>query len=81
VLAGVCVGPLLVWLGRDAPFGRRTVETALTIDPVAAALAAADTPGFTDYQAFPAAWWVTGLACIALTIALVVRTRRLYRPE
>jgi hypothetical protein len=80
-LAGVCVGPLLVWLGREAPFGHRTVEAALTIDPVAAALAAADTPGFGDYQLLPANWWVIGSACVVLIIVLLVRTRQLYRPE
>jgi hypothetical protein len=80
-LAAVCVGPLLVWLGREAPFGHRTVEAALTVDPVAAALAAADTPGFTDYRLLPANWWVVGAGCVALLIVLVVQTRRLYRPE
>jgi ABC-type transport system involved in multi-copper enzyme maturation permease subunit len=80
-LAAVCVGPLLVWLGRDAPFGHRAVEAALTVDPVAAALAAADTPGFTDYRLLPATWWVVGAGCVALLVVLVVQTRRLYRPE
>jgi ABC-type transport system involved in multi-copper enzyme maturation permease subunit len=81
VLAGVCVGPLLVWLGREAPFGHRTVEAALTIDPVAAALTAADTPGFGDYQLLPANWWVIGSTCVVLLVVLMVRTRQLYRPE
>jgi hypothetical protein len=81
VLAGVCIGPLLIWLGREAPFGHTTVETALTIDPVAAALAAADTPGFTDYHLLPANWWVIGSACVVLLVVLVLRTRQLYRPE
>jgi ABC-type transport system involved in multi-copper enzyme maturation permease subunit len=81
VLAAVCIGPLLVWLGREAPFGHRTVQAALTIDPVAAALAAADTPGFGDYQLVPANWWVIGSACVALIIVLLLRTRQLYRPE
>ncbi|MBX9580448.1 MAG: ABC transporter permease [Gemmataceae bacterium] len=81
VLAAVCVGPLLVWLGRDAPFGHRTVEAALTIDPVAAALRAADTPGFTQYDLLPANWWVIGSACVVLLGVLAVRVRQLYRPE
>ena len=81
VLAAVCVGPLLVWLGRDAPFGHRTVEAALTIDPVAAALSAADTPGFADYELFPANGWVVGSACVVLLVALAVRTWRLSRPD
>src|SRR5262249_35029450 len=41
-LLAVCVGPLLVWLGREAPFGHAAVEAALLIDPVAAALRASE---------------------------------------
>jgi ABC-type transport system involved in multi-copper enzyme maturation permease subunit len=81
VLAGVCIGPLLVWLGREAPFGHSTVEAALTLDPVAAALATADTPGFGDYQLLPANWWVIGSASLVLLIVLILRTRQLCRPE
>jgi ABC-type transport system involved in multi-copper enzyme maturation permease subunit len=40
----VCAAPLLVLLGRDAPFGHATVEAALVIDPVAAALQAGEMP-------------------------------------
>ena len=80
-LATVCVGPLLVWLGRDAPFGHRTVEAALTIDPVAAALAAAETPGFTNYDLFPANAWMVGSACVALLAVLTIRSWRLSRPD
>ncbi len=81
VLVAVCVAPLLVWLGRDAPFGHRTVEAALTLDPIAAALAACDTPGFTGYNLLPTGWWIIGAASLLLLGLLVVRTRQLYRPE
>ena len=80
-LGAVCVGPLLIWLGRDAPFGHRTVEAALTVSPVAAALHASETPGFTEYQLLPANWYVIGGASAALLVLLVVRVRQLYRPE
>ncbi|HEY2839344.1 MAG TPA: ABC transporter permease subunit [Pirellulales bacterium] len=80
-VVAVCVAPLLVWLGREAPFGHRTVETALMIDPVAAALRASDTPGFTAYQLLPMNWWLIGSASVALLAILIVRTRQLYRPE
>jgi ABC-type transport system involved in multi-copper enzyme maturation permease subunit len=80
-IATVCLGPLLVWLGRDAPFGHRVVEAALTVSPVAAALSASDTPGFTAYQLLPTNWWVVGSACVLLLAFLWVRTRQLYRPE
>jgi hypothetical protein len=81
VLVAVCVAPLLVWLGRDAPFGHRTVEAALTISPVAAALHASETPGFAEYELLPANWWLVGAVSLALLVLLVVRVRRLYRPE
>jgi hypothetical protein len=80
-LLAICVAPLLVWLGREAPFGYPTVNFALTLDPVAAALHAADTPGFTGYELLPANWWVIGAASVALLLVLVARTRQLYRPE
>jgi ABC-type transport system involved in multi-copper enzyme maturation permease subunit len=80
-LLAVCAGPLLVWLGREAPFGHATVEAALLIDPAAAALRAAETPGFTAYELLPANWWVTGAACVALLVFLRVRVWQLTRPE
>ncbi len=80
-LLAVCVGPLLVWLGRDAPFGHATVEAVLTVDPVAAALQASDTPGFAHYDLLPANWWVIGSACVVLLLFLPLRTWRLCRPE
>ena len=81
VLVAVCVAPLLAWLGRDAPFGRDTVETVLSASPLAAALHASGTHGFTEYELLPANWWVMGAMCFVLVILLVLRTRRLYRPE
>lgn len=81
VLLTVCLGPLLIWLGRGAPFGHRAVETVLTISPVAAALHAADTPGFTDYLLLPANWWLIGAASLALLALLAVRTWQLCRPD
>jgi ABC-type transport system involved in multi-copper enzyme maturation permease subunit len=80
-LLAVCVGPMLVWLGREAPFGHATVEAALSIDPVAAALQASEMPGFTQYRLLPLNWWVVGSACVALLLFLGVRTWQLCRPE
>jgi len=80
-LLAVCVGPLLVWLGRGAPFGHEAVQAALTISPVAAALQAAQTPGFTQYELLPLNWWIIGGACGVLLVLLGVRTWRLCRPE
>jgi ABC-type transport system involved in multi-copper enzyme maturation permease subunit len=81
VLLAVCVGPLLVWLGREAPFGRSTVEAVLSLNPVAAALQASETPGFADYALLPLNWWIIGSVCVALLIFLGVRTWQLCRPE
>lgn len=80
-IVGVCILPLMVWLGRDAPFGQHTVETALTISPVAAALSAAETPGFENYQLLPTNWWVMGSTSVFLLLFLWFRIRQLYRPE
>ena len=80
-ILGVCVMPLLVWLARDAPFGHSTVETALTISPVAAALSASLTPGFTAYQLLPTNWHLVGCLSLVLLLFLWIRTRQLYRPE
>jgi ABC-type transport system involved in multi-copper enzyme maturation permease subunit len=81
VIVAVCLLPLLVWLGRDAPFGHRTVEVALMVSPVAAALSAAETPGFSAYRLLPENWWVMGGTSAVLLVFLWLRTRQLYRPE
>jgi hypothetical protein len=81
LLLSVCVGPLLVWLGREAPFGHSTVNAVLTINPVAAALQASETPGFTQYDLLPMNWWIIGSACVVLLVFLGVRTWQLCRPE
>jgi ABC-type transport system involved in multi-copper enzyme maturation permease subunit len=81
VLLAVCVGTLLVWLGREAPFGHGTVERVLTVNPVAAALQASETPGFTQYELLPANWWIIGSACLVLLVFLSLRVRQLCRPS
>jgi ABC-type transport system involved in multi-copper enzyme maturation permease subunit len=80
-LLAVCVLPLLVWLARGAPFGPAAVTAALSVNPVAAALQASDTPGFAQYELLPANWWIVGSACVALLVFLGVRTWQLCRPE
>jgi len=80
-LLAVCVGPLLIWLGRDGPFGHSTVHAVLTVDPIAAALRASEMPGFTEYDLLPANWWIMGIGCLTLLLLLALRTRRLFRAE
>lgn len=81
LLLTVCAGPLLFWLGRDAPFGHGTVETVLLINPVAAALNASGAPAFTRYNLLPVHWWLLGGACLLLLAFLHVRTWQLTRPQ
>jgi ABC-type transport system involved in multi-copper enzyme maturation permease subunit len=77
-LLTLCLGPLLVWLARDAPFGHATVEAVLLITPVAAALQASDMQGFNQYELLPLNWWIIGSACVALLVVLSLRTWRLF---
>jgi len=79
-VVGLTHAPLLIWLGRDAPFGHSVVEGALSVSPVAAALSAAGTPGFGGYELIPLNWWITGSLSLLLLAVLTVRTRQLYRP-
>jgi ABC-type transport system involved in multi-copper enzyme maturation permease subunit len=81
LLLAVCLGPLLLWLGREAPFGHAAVQAALTLSPVAAALQASETPGFARYELLPANWWLVGGACLALLLFLPLRTWQLCRPS
>jgi ABC-type transport system involved in multi-copper enzyme maturation permease subunit len=77
----VCALPLLIWLGSEAPFGRSTVEGALSITPVAGALQSAGIQELSQYELLPLNWWIIGGACLALLILLRVRTWQLCRPE
>ncbi|MSR58681.1 MAG: ABC transporter permease [Planctomycetaceae bacterium] len=80
-LLAVCGAPLLVWLGRDAPFGHDTVESALLINPVAAALSVIRLTGFRDYDLIPANWWFLGIASVVCFIVLLVQTYRISIPR
>jgi ABC-type transport system involved in multi-copper enzyme maturation permease subunit len=81
LLLAICVAPLLIWLGRDAPFGHTTVASVLSINPVAAALKASEMPGFRRYELLPVNWWIVGAACAMLLIFLSLRVRQLCRPD
>lgn len=75
----VFLTPLLVWLGRDAPFGRETVNAALTATPVGAALSVIETPGFASYDLLPMAWWVAGAVSLFMFGILGIQVWRLSR--
>lgn len=81
VLLLIYAGTILVWLGRDAPFGNSTVEAVLSLNPLAAAFSVIKTPGFATYNLFSANLWImagmtTGLVCI-----LLIRIQILLRPD
>jgi len=81
LLITVCALPLLVWLGRDAPFGHDTVERALTINPIATALSVIRLPGFRDYELLPLHWYWLGCGSAAGLLLLIWQTRHLTRPQ
>lgn len=74
-------GTMLVWLGRDAPFGRTIVESVLCLNPLAAALSLLQTPGFAEYRLVPANWWWLGGGAVFFLGLLAVQTVRLTRPQ
>ena len=77
----VCGAPLLVWLGRDAPFGHDTVERALLINPVAAAFSVIRLTGFRDYELLPGNWWFLGITSAVCLVVLLAQTHRISRPQ
>ena len=81
ILLSICAIPLLIWVGRDAPFGHDLVETALSINPVAAALSVIRMPGFQNYTLIPANWWFLGISSVVSLFVLVGQTYRISRPQ
>jgi len=80
-LAVICAGTMFIWLLRDAPFGYETVQRALMINPIAAALSVVRTPGFVEYSLIPINWWITGGASAFFALVVLVRTYQLTRPQ
>jgi ABC-type transport system involved in multi-copper enzyme maturation permease subunit len=80
VLMTVFLGPLLIWMGREAPFGHEFVQGALAINPMGAALSIIEMPGFKQYELVPSSWWMAGFVSVASFLALGLRVWRLLRP-
>ena len=72
--------PLLIWFGQDAPFGRTTVEKALMINPVGAALQAIGAPGFQNFELLPGAWIVAACVSALMFLLFGFQIWRLTRP-
>jgi ABC-type polysaccharide/polyol phosphate export permease len=81
LLLTLFAGTMLVWLGRDAPFGHDTVEQVLRLNPMAAALSVLGTPGFNTYQLLPDNWYIMGGATIVVLAVLYARTHALMQPQ
>ena len=81
ILISVFGGTMLVWMNRDAPFGYEFVQNALRLNPMAAALNAMQTDGFTSYNLVPSTWWTTGISSGVLLVILYGRVLRLTRPD
>lgn len=81
VLLAICGLPMLIWTGRDAPFGHDAVETALSFSSIAAALSAIRMPGFQNYDLIPVNWWVLGIGSAASLLVLLVQTYRISQPQ
>jgi hypothetical protein len=81
VLLAICGLPMLVWMGRDAPFGHDAVETSLSFSSIAAAFSVIRMPGFQHYDLIPANWWFLGIGSAASLLLLFVQTYRLARPQ
>jgi ABC-type transport system involved in multi-copper enzyme maturation permease subunit len=80
VLIVVFLGPLLIWMGRDAPFSHDIVQSALSINPTGAALSVIETPGFESYELVPLAWWLSGLIAVFALLGLFTQVWRISRP-
>ena len=81
LLGAACIGTMLFWLGRGTSFSQATVQSVLTVNPMAAALTIIEAPGFTTYTLVPANWWWMGGLCLACSAVLLVQTWRLTRPQ
>ncbi|MBM4003694.1 MAG: ABC transporter permease [Planctomycetes bacterium] len=80
VLMALFLGPLLVWLGREAPFGPTVVQNALLINPLGAALSVMKMPGFERFELIPGCWWASGGASLAALSVYFFRIWRLTWP-
>ena len=81
ILISLFAGTMLVWVNLDAPFGHSLVESALRLNPLAAALSAIEAEGFQTFNLIPSAWWISSILCGVLLIVLYFRVHRLSQPD
>ena len=80
VLIILFLGPLLIWMGRDAPFTHEIVQASLAINPTGAALSIIEAPGFQVYELLPTAWWVAGTVSVCALACFGLQVWRIARP-
>ncbi|WP_149499530.1 ABC transporter permease [Roseiconus lacunae] len=80
IVISIFVAPLLVWLGRDAPFGYDFVNAALSTNPACAALSVINSPGFESYDLLPDAFWFAGILSAIMFCLFGYQVWRLTRP-
>jgi ABC-type transport system involved in multi-copper enzyme maturation permease subunit len=72
-----CVGTMLFWLGREAPFGFELVQSVLRWNPLATALSQIRVPGFVEYDLAQANWRRLAWGSVFFLALLAVQTGRL----
>lgn len=81
VLLIICAGSLMFWLGQDAPFSFRLVESVLIANPLAATLSQIGAPGFAQYALVPGNWYFVGALAALGLVLLWIQVRRLSSPR
>ena len=81
VLTALTAVPILIWMGRDAPFGFATVETALIMNPMSSSLSLMETRGFENYRLIPANWYFLGTGCVVGLVVFWGQVARNSRPD
>ncbi|MDX1682858.1 MAG: ABC transporter permease, partial [Phycisphaeraceae bacterium] len=67
---------------ESAPwFAHSTIETVLTVNPVAGALKVMGAPGFENFDLVPANWWILGIGSVVCLMVLSVRVWLLSKPQ
>lgn len=81
LLIALCIIPILIWLGLEAPFSRTFVAQALRVSPVATGLSLIGAPGFADFDLVRTNWWIVGGLSVFCLLVLIFQTWRLNRPR
>lgn len=81
LLIVLCIGTMLAWLAEGALLGTEVVHDILTFNPLAAALALMQVPGFDRYDLTPGNWQFLAIGSAVLGMVLWARTWWLTRPE